>query len=82
MTSRSYDVDTISLKSVADAHKTWSHAKKKIRNQFRKNARQVKIISNKIRDLGPTQKIYQEKSLILRRSSYKVMKFPLTIKRR
>ncbi|KAL5248664.1 hypothetical protein ACHWQZ_G017749 [Mnemiopsis leidyi] len=41
MTSRSYDVDTISLKSVADAHKTWSHAKKKIRNQFRKNARQL-----------------------------------------
>ena len=41
MTSRSYDVDTISLKSVADAHKTWSHAKKKIRSKFRKDARQV-----------------------------------------
>ena len=33
--------DTVSQSSIAEAQRTWSHAKKKLRRQFRKNARQV-----------------------------------------
>ncbi|XP_063690526.1 anoctamin-7-like [Bolinopsis microptera] len=39
--TRTGTFDTVSQGSIADAQRTWSHAKKKLRRQFRKNARQL-----------------------------------------